>query len=314
MYQSPLLRQRQNYRHEAFFWSNPAEFTEALGTFVEDGLSAGEPVMVALIPEHADWLRGALGADAAGVTFVDMAKLGRNPARIIPAWQEFLERHVGLGRPTRGVGEPIWVGRRDDEILECQLHEALLNVAFDPRTPFWLICPYDSERLPAAVTAEADRSHPAIIDLRSYRGSSAYQGRTHVDSLFCADLPLLSGRPTEQIFTAALLQDVFALVLRVATGANLWSDQALALATSARELAEDSLSRGADRGIVRLWDQAERLVCEITDSTSVDDQLAGRRGPADQLHRGLRSANEQCALVQMRSNPSGTAVRLHAWK
>jgi hypothetical protein len=41
------------------------------------------------------------------VKFVDMAKLGRNPARIIPAWQKFVDQHSGYGRPVRGIGEPF---------------------------------------------------------------------------------------------------------------------------------------------------------------------------------------------------------------
>ena len=45
-------------------------------------------------------------------------------------------------------------------MLECQLHEALLNVAVEPQIPFWLLCPYDAERLDDSVLAEAYRSHP----------------------------------------------------------------------------------------------------------------------------------------------------------
>ena len=38
---------------------------------------------------------------------------------------------------------------------ECQLHEALLNVAFGASTPLWLLCPYDLEALTADVIDEA---------------------------------------------------------------------------------------------------------------------------------------------------------------
>src|SRR4051812_35767375 len=141
-------RSRQSYRHEAFLWSNSADFAQGLVPFIQDGIDAGEAVMVALVPEHAAWVRAGLDThQASQVQFVDMAKLGRNPAQIIPGWQEFLTHHCGYGRPARGIGEPIWAGRRAEEVLECQLHEALLNVAVDPELPFWLLCPYDVERL-----------------------------------------------------------------------------------------------------------------------------------------------------------------------
>ncbi len=64
-----------------------------------------------------------------------MAELGRNPAKIIPAWQKFLDTDAADSRPARGVGEPIWAGRGADELIECQVHEALLNVAVDPTMP-----------------------------------------------------------------------------------------------------------------------------------------------------------------------------------
>jgi hypothetical protein len=80
--------------------------------FLEDGLDAGEPMMVAVLPEHAAWLTDGLGDRAGLVEFIDMSVLGGNPARIIPALQEFLDSHFDGVRPVRGIGEPIWPGRR----------------------------------------------------------------------------------------------------------------------------------------------------------------------------------------------------------
>ena len=104
-----------------------------------------------------------------------MAELGANPARIIPAWQEFVDAHADLGRPMRGIGEPIWAERSPTELVECQCHEALLNVAFAAAPDFHLICPYDTEQLDADVIAEAERSHPFVAGAPSgaYRGDHA---------------------------------------------------------------------------------------------------------------------------------------------
>ena len=130
-----------------------------------------------------------------------MIELGRNPACIIPAWQSFLDDCSGAGRPARGIGEPIWVGRRPEEIAECQLHESLLNLAIDPDLPFWLVCPYNAGRLEPPVIAEAHRSHHAILDGAIYRGSTSYGGRAHIESLFHAQLPPLAGEPAMMSFT-----------------------------------------------------------------------------------------------------------------
>ena len=73
--------------------------------FVDEGLELGEPVLVAVTNEHTHWLRAALGEPAADrVRFVDMERLGRNPARIIPAWRDFVATPAGESRPSEASG------------------------------------------------------------------------------------------------------------------------------------------------------------------------------------------------------------------
>jgi hypothetical protein len=307
-------RSQQSYRHEAFMWRDPDDYASVLGPFVEDGLAAGEAVMVAVVRRHASWLRESLGTQARKVKFVDMAKLGRNPARIIPAWQKFVDQHSGYGRPVRGIGEPIWAGRRPEEILECQLHEALLNVAVDPKIPLWLICPYDLRALDPSVIKEAHRSHPAVMDGDSYQGNSQYGGRAHVEAMFGSDLPELDGKPAEYTFTRESVDRVFNIVTLEAYGAGLWSDKVTELAATARRLASCSVRRGAMEGTIRMWDAPHALICEVSDNTMIDDVLAGRRALVSSDRDGLSSANRRCDLVQLRSTNSGTTVRLHMWK
>ena len=111
-------------------------------------------MMVAVSAPHRKWLRDALDGQA-DVEFVDIEELGRNSAQIIPTWRQFLITRSGRFRPVRGIGEPIWPGRRPEELIECQLHDAMLNIAIDPETPFWLICSYDAVTLSPAVVEEA---------------------------------------------------------------------------------------------------------------------------------------------------------------
>ena len=56
------VRARQSYRHEAFLWHGREDFVQGLVPFVRDGIDAGEAVMVAVIPEHAEWICNDLGA------------------------------------------------------------------------------------------------------------------------------------------------------------------------------------------------------------------------------------------------------------
>jgi hypothetical protein len=308
------VRPQQSYRHEAFLWHDAADFTASMVPFLEEGLAAGEPMMVAVIPEHTRWLQEALGDRADAIEFIDMSQLGRNPARIIPAWQQFLDTHSGKGRPVRGIGEPIWPGRRPEELLECQLHEALLNVAVDPELPFWLICPYDAEDLSAAVVEEAYRSHPVIVEAGSYQGSASYLGRAHVDSMFGTELSKLSDPARSAHFTDADLHRLPHYLKLEFYVAGLPAERAADLADVVHRLAASSLHRGSHGGTVRLWDQPDAVVCEVADDTVVEDLLLGRRVPLEEDHDALWLANQLCDLVQLRSTASGTAVRVHLWK
>jgi hypothetical protein len=78
------------FRHEAMLYSGPTQFVAGTASFIRDSLDAGEPIMVAVIAPKVALIRDELGSDARDVRFVDMEAVGRNPARIIPAWREWV--------------------------------------------------------------------------------------------------------------------------------------------------------------------------------------------------------------------------------
>ena len=81
------------------------------------------------------------------------------------------------------------------------------------------------------------------------------------------------------------------------------------------EVATNSIRHGSGGGTLRLWRQEDALVCEVTDPGHITDPLVGRRtpSPATQGGRGLWLANQLCDLIQVRSTPAGTTIRLHSW-
>ena len=307
-------RARQSYRHEAFLWNGRADFVDGLLPFIEDGVDAGEAVMVAAIPEHGEWLADGLGSKASEVQFVDITQLGSNPARIIPACQQFLRDSSGDGRPARAVGEPLWDGRRPEEVAESQLHEALMNLAVDPELPFWVLCPYDAGNLDADVLAEASRSHPALATVDSYQGSRSYRGHAHAQAIFAGDLPPMDGPVTVVNVNQVGLAAAAETVTLGAAGGNLCSNQVVSLTHAIRRLAGDSLTRGARHLTVRMWDRPDVVVCEVADTTVISDLLVGRRLPQAPGDDALWFANQVCDLVQVRSSDSGTVIRLHMRK
>jgi predicted small metal-binding protein len=305
------------YRHECVMYRGTSGFVSALVPFVRDGLALDQPVMVAVAQPRLQALRDALGEDADRVRFVDMAILGHNPALIIPAWREFVDG--AAGRPTRGVGEPIWAGRRDAEVAEGQFHEALLNIALDPATPLWLLCPYDVAALEGAVIDEARRSHAEVVECDEPDGpaptDTTYAGGGHAMTMFGARLAEPTGPTSALIGRFGRYDDVAAGVLSYAASAGLSAGRSAKLAAAVIELATASSSRTDAEVSVRLWRDGPDLVCDVDDAGVIDDPMVGRSATVvgQPREREIRLANELCDLVQVRSGATGTTVRLHSW-
>jgi len=302
------------YRHEALLYAGRKGFLDAVVPFIRDGIARRQPVMVAVIPERIADLTAALGAQAKDASFVDMAALGANPARIIPAWRAFVETSCGPDVPVRGVGEPIWVGRGATEIVECQLHESLLNMAVGPDVPLWLLCPYDVDALDPAVIEEAHRSHPAVIQDENYRGSVTYGGAYHAGSMFGRPFAEPPGH-VDRLPVGTPNAQVHAWVRSMAASAGLTPLRCEQLAGATQNVVT-AAAREAGEVQVRWWQDESWVVAEIRDQGTIGDPMVGRPPGAAETARGraIRLANALCDLVQVRSASGGTAVRVRCWR
>jgi anti-sigma regulatory factor (Ser/Thr protein kinase) len=300
------------YRHEAFFYADRDEFMDGTLGFVRDSVAAEEPILVVLSAAKLDALQAELGKDADRVLFADMDEVGTNPARIIPAWQDFISHHASDDRRMRGVGEPIWAARSPAEMAECQRHEALLNVAFaDPA--FWLLCPYDTSALDERVVEAARRNHPFVREPFGPAVSASFPG---VDALVVPFDDPLPAPPADAVFAPfdeQTLVDARALVGVYAQRAGLTQARAGALVLAVHEVAANSIAHGGGQGTLGVWHDPSGVVCEVRDRGGVMDPLAGRKRPGlnNEGGRGLWIANQLCELVQLRSFGTETVVRLH---
>jgi anti-sigma regulatory factor (Ser/Thr protein kinase) len=298
-------------RHEAFVHRGDAEFAAGAGEFIRGGLERDEPVLVMVGARRIELLRDVLQADAGRVRFADMSRVGANPAHIIPAWLEFIGEHAASGRQLRGIGEPIWPGRRDAELAECEVHEMLLNVALEG-VPMWLLCPYDADGLDGAVVEHARRTHPVVSDVAGAWRSPDYDPAA-VGSCFEQPLPEPPPHAERLSFDAATLHALRHLVARTAARAGLGAQRIDDLVLAVNEVATNSVAHGGGGGVLLAWSGDDRVLCEVRDGGRFDQPLAGRRRPNLSTRRGhgLWLANQLCDLVQVRTTTAGTAVRLH---
>ena len=303
----------RGYEHEAMFYAGDEQFVSLSTRFLDDGIAAGQPTLVVVSGHKIGLLQAALGDRASAVQFADMASVGSNPARIIPAWQEFIDAHAGNPRGMRGIGEPINPDRAGEELVECQHHESLLNVAFPPETPLRLMCPYDTRALPADVIEEALRSHPIISDGQAQESNNRFRMHDSIDGQLAASLP---PRPVEALeipLPSNAVDGLRSTVFHFARSSGLDETRAGQFSLAFHELANHSIVRALPNCRFGLWRDDASVVFEVRDTTRVIDPLAGRRkpGPDNADPRGLWLVNQLCDLVQVRSSTSGSVVRVY---
>jgi anti-sigma regulatory factor (Ser/Thr protein kinase) len=300
---------REQFRHLALLYHGRGEYLSALRAFVRARIARGDAVFVAVPRRKAQLVRQELGADSAHMTLADMAELGRNPARIIPAVLSYVSQHHGQN--ICFIGEPIWPGRTAAEIQEATRHEALMNLAFSD-SPVTTLCPYDGVRLPKSVLADAACTHPAVIRDRQEIASASYLGPPHLPPRCTRAL----SAPPAHAEALGYRDDLYPVRSFVASRAELAglaelrvSD--LVLATS--ELAGNTLRHTGGGGTVHFWRTSDRIICQVADTGQITDPLARHRVPPDEElgGKGLWLVNQLCDLVQARTDHAGTVTRLH---
>ncbi|MGV1049431.1 MAG: anti-sigma factor RsbA family regulatory protein [Solirubrobacterales bacterium] len=292
------------------FYEDVDGFLAATVAYLRQGLEAGEPILAAFGHRKNELLRAELGADAGRVEFADIEAFGLNPARLIPAWHDFLAQHLPDGSPIRGLGEPVWPGRSAAAVDECERHESLLNLAFANAPSGSILCLYDSGALDDDVLEAALLNHP----LRSLDGVAGANPDwdDHTPEPFAGALPPPPLGAFELGFDRDTLHTLRAAAGLEAAEAGLSEDRASDFVLAGSELAANSVQHGGGRGTATIWREPESLVLEVRDGGRLEQPLAGRvrPQPTQEHGRGLWVANQLCDLMQIRSGAAGTRVRL----
>lgn len=298
--------------HPALLYRGEQEYLAGTVPFIRAGLDAGEPVAVAVPGSRLALLREALGADAEQVYMLDMQVAGRNPGRIIPGvLRKFADAHLDAKRVWI-IGEPIWAGRSSMEYPACVQHEALINMAFEGRAVS-ILCPYACDELDPVVLADAEATHPVLIDAGVERTSSAYAPERIVQTY---NQPLPDPEPTAGVVTvldynADNLPQVRALAIGRAREHGVDEVRLDDLELVVCELAANSVLHGGGSGTLRLWVEHGRFVCEVSDRGHLSDPLAGRRpvGMSALGGRGLLLTNLISDLLRVHTTCAGTTIR-----
>ncbi|TMR17082.1 sensor histidine kinase [Nonomuraea turkmeniaca] len=297
------------FSHPALFYRSDQEYVAATTAFVREGLAAGEPVAVAVPPRNLAMIEAELGADAGAVRLLDMTVAGRNPGRIIPAvLRDFADRH--RDGHVRIIGEPIWPGRSETEYPACAQHEALINLSFAGRD-VTILCPYDTVGLVPEVIREAARTHPVLRDVSGEWYSDDYAPDLVVEG---HNRPLDEPKEFQSLrFDHTNLSAARGMATRQAVLMGFAGDRLDDIRLTAAELGANSLDHGGGSGLIRVWAEDGRLVCEVSDRGHIADPLAGRRpvDPRRSGSRGLLIVNLLSDLVRVHTQAGATTIRAY---
>jgi anti-sigma regulatory factor (Ser/Thr protein kinase) len=109
------------------------------------------------------------------------------------------------------------------------------------------------------------------------------------------------------------LSKLRALVLRQGRAAGLTESRANDLVLAVSEAAANTLRHTRSAGLLTIWSEPGEVVCEVHDEGMIADPLAGQRKPgpeADGGH-GLWLVYQVCDEVELRSDETGTTIRMH---
>lgn len=293
--------------HMIYPYADDQQYLTGTLAYIDRARAAGGTVVLAASPARREALAARLG-DHDAVSFIDTAALGRNPARLIPAWQEWIGERARTGS-VHGVNETSGVFRPGARDGQVRYQEWLLNLAF-AKAPMWtLMCPVATSAVPAAAIEALTRCHPLVWDGGSSLPSAQYLGENYPFD----PLPEPGGAVEQLDYDLGTLQAVRRKTAAWAAASGLPDERVVALTLAASEVATNSISHGGGRGVLRLWSRDGSLVCEARDQGVIRDPLVGivRPSATEIGGRGLWFANQLCDLVEIRSTvETGTCVRL----
>jgi anti-sigma regulatory factor (Ser/Thr protein kinase) len=109
------------------------------------------------------------------------------------------------------------------------------------------------------------------------------------------------------------LAAIRAVVHRYAVLAGLPEPRATDLVLAVSEVAANTVRHARSPGSLKIWYDTDEIVCQVHDDGIITDPTVGRHKPSLDARggHGLWIVNEVCDQVDMRSDETGTTIRLH---
>lgn len=297
--------------HRARLYSSEEAFLDAALPFLRQGLETGEAVLAVVPAASIETLRRALGAAAGEVEFRDAAHWYSQPTRTIAAYSSFIDDHPGAH--LRAIAEPGWQHGTAAEVAEWTRYESMVNQAFAD-VDGAVLCLYDERTTAAEVLDGALRSHPELLGDSGPRVNDAYldPGAVYAE-MDRQPLPPVPRDAREMPVDGIDLCALRAFVGDHAEDHGISSARLHDLLVATTEVATNAIRHGLPPVTCRTWADEGDLVVDVTDGGHWQPQGLPGFLPPDPLVRtgfGLWGVRMLCPLVQLRTGPNGTDIRL----
>ena len=263
--------------HGAAVVGSEAELLAAALPFLEAGLEAGDLVALTCPEDTVALLCRELGAwSSVVVSDPRMSLLGSRAPDALTMCSRYLERAVSEGSGRLRVVAEVDFGSEPADWREGQRFESVYNRLM-AGAPVSAICLYDRRRLPAAVVASAEATHPQLVEGTAWSASAGFQDPgSYVRSLPLPREPVEDGEPVfavdDATTLAGLRHQLGAVIASLVPDRDQQGD--LHLATS--EIAANAFRHGVRPVSARVWADGDRLVCLIADrGTTYSDPFSG---------------------------------------
>jgi anti-sigma regulatory factor (Ser/Thr protein kinase) len=257
--------------HETGFYRSDAEFAALIVPFVEEGVAAGQPVIVGYDERKASLLRAWL-QDPDTVTFVVGDGLYATPARAIASYWQMFERLTSAGATQIRIAGDVPHEGNGGRFSGWDRYESAINTVWD-QFPVWSRCLYDATSAAPRVLETAARTHPRIVlPSGQYQSSRQYQDLADFEPLPPDPEPLERSAPAIEMSDPSAVQ-----VRRAVTsiGRGQISDTALEdLVIGAGEAVSNARQHGRPPVTARIWTASGRILIHVHDTGP---------GPADLL-------------------------------
>ncbi len=296
------------YFHETAFYGSDDDYRSVVVPFLDEGVVAGEPVLVACRPANERLIRDAV-ADPSGVVFLPEDQYDR-PTEAIQGYRKLFAEYAGAEQirvvgdvPHPGVGAAWdWWSR----------YEAAVNEVF-AEYPLWGLCPYDLRTTPARVLADVVRTHPRVAGADgSHLPNPRYRSSWTLPSAGPTEFE--AGRPLVEV-TDPTPAEARRAVTAACAGVVLGRDEVDDLVFAASEAVTNAQSHGKPPVRLRAWAGATHVLVAVTDRGDGPTSPLAGLVPTDRSASagvGLWLTHRTCRDVSMTRDAEGYTIRLTA--